>query len=60
MTYEQVVESFSESWDEFVKANPQWKDDDLAKCEDFNNYVDSLNKDGEITDDEAFNWPNPF
>ena len=28
--------------------------------EAFNNYVDMLNKDGLVTDYQAYNWSNPF
>ena len=32
----------------------------LPKREAFNDYVDMLNKDGLVTDYQAYNWSNPF
>ena len=34
--------------------------DRIAKREAFNDYVDMLNKDGLVTDYQAYNWSNPF
>ena len=36
------------------------RDDRVAIREKWNNYVDALNKDGEVTDKQAYNWSNPF
>lgn len=59
-TKKQVLEQFKELWKEAVEHNPKLKGDSIAKREAFNNYVDALNKDGLVTDNQAFNWNNPF
>ena len=59
MTKKQVVASFRE----MLKDSPTGtllKGDRIAKREAFNNYVDMLNKDGMVTDHQAYNWSNPF
>jgi len=33
--------------------------DDPARCETWNNWVDGLNKDGQISDWQAMNWSHP-
>ena len=43
-----------------VKSNPSWRGDSIAKRCAFNDYVDGLNKDGLVTDYQAYNWSNPF
>lgn len=60
MTKQQVLAQFREMWAELVKNNPDLKGDSVAKREEFNNYVDMLNKDRLVTDSQAFNWSNPF
>lgn len=39
---------------------PSYKGDVCAKREYWNNYTDSLCKDGMITDSQYDNWTNPF
>ena len=59
MTKKQVVASFRE----MLKDSPTGtllRGDRIAKREAFNNYVDMLNKDGLVTDYQAYNWSNPF
>ena len=59
MTKVEVVASFRE----MLKDSPTGtllKGDRIAKREAFNNYVDMLNKDGDVTDNQANNWSNPF
>jgi len=59
MTKVEVVASFRE----MLKDSPTGtllKGDRIAKREAFNNYVDMLNKDGMVTDHQAYNWSNPF
>ena len=59
MTKKQVVASFRE----MLKDSPTGtllKGDRIAKREAFNDYVDMLNKDGMVTDHQAYNWSNPF
>ena len=59
MTKVEAVASFRE----MLKDSPTGtllKGDRIAKREAFNNYVDMLNKDGLVTDYQAYNWSNPF
>ena len=60
MTKKQAVQQFRESWADFVAIDPSWRGDSIAKRCAFNDYVDSLNKDGLVTDYQAYNWSNPF
>jgi len=60
MTKKEVVEQFRWDWSDFLESNPSWRGDRIAKREAFNNFVDSLNKDGLVTDYQAYNWSNPF
>lgn len=60
LTKKQVLADFREMWNEFLQSEPQWKGDSIAKREAFNNYTDSLCKDGLITDYQYHNWTNPF
>ena len=57
MTKVEVVASFREMLRE---SGDSLKGDSIAKREAFNNYVDMLNKDGDVTDNQANNWSNPF
>ena len=59
ITKKEVVASFRE----MLKDSPTGtllRGDRIAKREAFNNYVDMLNKDGLVTDYQAYNWSNPF
>lgn len=56
----QVLEQFRYNWAVFVKQEPQRKGDVVAKREYWNNFVDSLNKQGYVSDNQANNWTNPF
>ena len=59
MTKKEVVASFRE----MLKDSPTGtllRGDSIAKREAFNDYVDMLNKDGMVTDYQAYNWSNPF
>ena len=60
MTKVEAVASFRESWNVFLIRNPHFKGDIIAKRTAFNDYVDMLNKDGMVTDYQAYNWSNPF
>ena len=60
MTKVEAVASFRESWNIFLVRNPHFRGDSIAKRCAFNDYVDSLNKDGLVTDYQAYNWSNPF
>ena len=59
MTKVEVVAAFRR----MLKDSPTGtllRGDRIAKREAFNNYVDMLNKDGLVTDYQAYNWSNPF
>ena len=60
MTKKQAVQQFRESWADFVANDSSWRGDSIAKRCAFNDYVDMLNKDGLVTDHQAYNWSNPF
>ena len=60
MTKVEAVASFRELWADVVRCEPSWRGDKIAKRCAFNDYVDGLNKDGCITDHQAYNWANPF
>ena len=57
MTKVQVVAQFKEM---LRDQGDRFKGDSIAKREAFNDYVDMLNKDGDVTDNQAYNWSNPF
>ena len=60
MTKKDAVQQFRWDWADFVKSNPNFRGDSIAKRCAFNDYVDGLNKDGLVTDYQAYNWSNPF
>ena len=60
MTKSEAVASFRESWRHFLENNQHFRGDSIAKRTSFNDYVDGLNKDGLVTDYQAYNWSNPF
>lgn len=60
LTKRQVLSMFSEVWRDTVAAYPNRRGDSVAKREMFNDYVDGLNKDGLVSNAQAFNWSNPF
>ena len=37
-----------------------YRNDPIAKREAFNNFLDSLHRDGLITDHQVNNWSNPY
>ena len=60
MTKKEAVASFRECWGNFLECNPHYRGDSIANRTAFNDYVDGLNKDGLVTDYQAYNWSNPF
>ena len=60
ITKKEVVAQFRELWAETVANEPSWRGDSIAKRCAFCDYVDMLNKDGIVTDHQAYNWSNPF
>ena len=59
-TKKEVVAQFRELWAETVANEPSWRGDSIAKRTAFNDYTDSLCKDGIITTYQYENWSNPF
>mgnify|MGYP003313943177 FL=1 len=55
-----VLAQFRYNWNIAVAQNPSLKGDIVAKREDWNNFVDMLNKDGYVSNNQAYNWSNPF
>ena len=49
-----AVEQFRWDWSDFLKSNPHFRGDSIAKRCAFNDYVDALNKDGLVTDYQAY------
>jgi len=60
ITKAEALSQFRYNWKVFVKQQPKWKDDVIAKRESWNNFVDSLNKEGYVSDSQAYRWSNPF
>ena len=60
LTKKEVITMFSEMWREVVASNPDVRGDRIMKAEEFNNFVDMLNKDGQVSDIQAHNWTNPY
>ena len=60
ITKTEVLSQFKELWADVVANDPKWRGDSIAKRCAFNDYVDGLNKDGLVTDNQAYNWSNPF
>ena len=60
VTKQQALIQFRYVWKVESIRNPDIKDDTVLKREAWNNFVDSLNKEGYVTDSQAFNWSNPF
>jgi hypothetical protein len=60
ITKKQVLADFRQTWQEQVAVHSSLRGDAVAKREEFNNYVDSLNKSGVVSDAQASNWSNPF
>tara|TARA_B100000927_G_C16467712_1_gene470335 strand:- start:588 stop:782 length:195 start_codon:yes stop_codon:yes gene_type:complete len=59
-TKQEVLTQFRYNWKVATMQNPRLKGDVVAKREDWNNFVDALNKDGYVSDNQAYNWTNPF
>lgn len=55
MTKREALSSFLEWW-----ATTGIRNDPTAKRTAWNDFVDSLHKDRDITDRQAFTWSNPF
>jgi len=60
VTKQQALIQFRYVWKVESIRNPDIKGDTVMKREAWNNFVDSLNKEGYVTNSQAFNWSNPF
>lgn len=60
ITKVQALEQFRHNWNVFIKQQPKWKDDVIAKREQWDYFVDALNKEGWVSDNQAFRWTSPF
>jgi len=59
-TKKEVVAQFRELWADLLASEPSWRGDSIAKRTAFNDYTDTLCKDGIITNYQYENWSNPF
>ena len=60
LTKKQAAQQFRWDWSDFLQSNPNYRGDKVAKRCAFNDFVDALNKDGLVSDYQAYNWSNPF
>jgi hypothetical protein len=60
MTKRQVLTEFRLLWADSVSYDPELRGDHVAKREAFNDFVDLLNKQRQVTNYQAHNWSNPF
>jgi hypothetical protein len=60
VTKQQVLTEFRDLWADMVKHDRHLRGDHAAKRTAFNNFVDLLNKQRQVTDYQAHNWSNPF
>jgi len=60
MTKRQVLTEFRELWRDSVSYHPELRGNHIAKREAFNDFVDLLNKQRQVTNYQAHNWSNPF
>ena len=59
-TTAQVLDQFRYNCKVFVKQNPSWRGDTIAKREAWNDFVDMLSREGDISQSQRDNWTNPF
>ena len=59
MTKAEAVQNFRDLWKQETKGS-RFYYDTIAKREAFNNYTDSLCKEGKITLKQYENWGQPF
>jgi len=59
-TKAQVLSQFRYNWKVATISDPSIKGDVIAKRECWNNFVDMLNKQGYVSNYQAYNWSNPF
>ena len=59
-TKAQVLDQFRYNWKVATLQDRSLKGDVVAKREYWNNFVDMLNKEGYVSNHQAYNWSNPF
>ena len=60
-TKRQALKEFKYVWKSYLSMYKTIRSNDkIAKREQWNNFIDHLNKDGEVTDEQANTWTNPF
>lgn len=61
MTKKEAIAMFTEEWERFIKFRaPEQSSDIRAKRQGFVDFIDTLHRDGQITDRQANSWENPF
>jgi hypothetical protein len=60
MNKRNAIAMFNDEWNFAIRRDSSVKDDSCAKRIAFVQFIDSLYKDGQITDKQAFSWENPF
>jgi hypothetical protein len=61
VTNKQAISMFNDEWAHCIKFRcPEHKNDVAAKRQAFVNFIDTLHRDGEITDRQVNSWSNPF
>ena len=56
----EAIAIFRENWREVLRTFPHYKGDTIAKREEWNNFVDTLERQDEITQQQRDSWTNPF
>lgn len=59
ITKVQALEQFRYNW-KVETLRTKWNKDVIAKRESWNIFVDALNKEGLVSDNQAMTWSNPF
>lgn len=59
ITKAQALQQFKYNW-KVETLRTKWNKDLVAKREAWNNFVDALNKEGWVSDNQAMNWAQPF
>ena len=60
VTKAQAKIAFDQAWEESLKIYPQLAKDRIAKKVCWLDFVDSLNKQGLVSDKQAGLWTNPY
>lgn len=60
MTRQQAISFFNDEWEFTLIRFPELKNDEVAKRTAFTQYIDSLNKDGQLSNKQVNSWANPF